>query len=383
MFGALIMALAVMAQSPAGIRLPPGTHFYHAPPIAVDHEAVVVSHMISGSDTSAGQNERRYMILRSGSWLREGGAVDGRTGFAYSDFAAGISIAYSRDVDGYQGLIIRRHSDTDNYSLYQRRPTGTRERVLGEDCEVWLTTRVGSSGGSGQLDLLSCDTSDGIQLWSRAVGSRGVIIAESRTISFRRRPVRPEEVRPPADLLRWDYWRSLPARESLPAWPARRPRNYELHLQGGADAYEGERERLLRSHGDWTYTDTVGHERDRRVRIDNRVILIDYQADADGRPVALVIQRLQAGWTGWRAYVAVDPPASESVIGEACTWSHQYDYRYCVTADGLPLRVREHHHGLIADLTATRVIRRQPPLSALMPPTEAFDWARWGVDPVD
>lgn len=381
MFEVLMLALAATTASPAEIRLPPDSHFYYAPPVAIDHEAVVVSHRVSGSNTSAGQNERRHTIVRSGSWLREGGTADGRTGFAYSDFAAGISITYSSDADGYQGLIIRRYADSDNYGLFQRRPTGTRERVLGEDCEIWRTTRVRPIAGA-ELDLLSCDTADGIQLWSRAVGSRGVIIAESRTISFRRRPVRPEEIRPPADLLRWAHWRSLAAREPLPAWLAHRPRNYELHLQGGVDAYEGERERLLRSHDDWSYADTIRHRGDRSVRIDNRVIMVDYQADANGRPVALVIQRLQPGWSGWRAYVAVDPPASESVIGEACTWSHQFDYRYCVTADGLPLRIREHHHGLMADLTATRLIRRQPPLAAVMPPAEAFEWARWDVQPI-
>lgn len=336
--------------------------------------------MISGSDTSAGQNERRYNIVRSGSWLREGGTADRRTGYAYSDFASGISIAYWGDAEGYQGLTIRRHASSDNYGLYQRRPTGTHERVLGEDCEVWQTTRVQPIAGA-ELSLLSCDTADGIQLWSRAVSSRGVIIAESRTTSFRRRPVRPEEIRPPADLLRWTHWRSLVAREPLPAWPAHRPRNYELHLQGNGSEYGGERERMLRSHDDWTYMDTIRHQGDRSVRVDNRVIMVDYQADADGRPVALVIQRLQPGWNGGPAYVPVDPPASESVIGEACIWSHWGDYRYCVTTDGLPLRIREHHHVLVADLTATRLVRRQPPLAALMPPAEAFDWERWGITP--
>ncbi|HYD12078.1 MAG TPA: hypothetical protein VEC11_04465 [Allosphingosinicella sp.] len=104
MFAAFMLILAGVSQPAAGVRLPQGSHFYHAPPVAVDHEAVVVSHRISGSDTSAGQNERRHWIVRSGSWIRESGSADARSGFAYSDFATGISIAYSRDADGYQSL---------------------------------------------------------------------------------------------------------------------------------------------------------------------------------------------------------------------------------------------------------------------------------------
>lgn len=392
MFQVLVLTLAAATQSTGGIRLPPGTHFYYAQPVAVDHEAVVVSHMIGGSDTSPGQNERRHSIVRSGSWLREGGTADGRTGFVYSDFAAGISIAYTRDAGGYLSLTIRRHASTDRSSFYQRRPTGRRERVLGETCEVWRTARAAPIPGA-ELELLSCDTADGIQLWSRAVGFRGVVIAESRTMSFRRRPVSREEVRPPADLLNWPSWRDLPAQEPLPAWPARRPRNYELHLQGGAEG--GERERLMRSHGDWTYSDTIRGEGGRRVHVYNRVILLDYEVDVGGRPVALVVQRMlpgQAGRDDGRTYVPINPPASELVIGEVCTWSNpgwgievirvSGDYRYCVTADGLPLRVSEHHRGWIANLTATRLSRRGPALDAVMPPAEAFDWARWGVDPV-
>jgi len=265
------------------------------------------------------------------------------------------------------------------------------ERVLGEDCEIWRTTRVQAIAGA-DLELLSCDTADGVQLWSRAVGFRGVIIAESRTLSFRRRPVSRDEVRPPADLLRWAYWRNLPAREVLPVWPSRRPRDYELHQQGGE---HGERARLLRSHGDWTYTDRIRGWGGRHVRIDNRIILFDYEAETDGRPIALVIHRLhpgQAGRDDSSGYLPIAPPASERLIGETCTWSNpgtigevvriSGDHRYCVTADGLPLRVIEHHHGWIANLTATRLIRRPPPLDAVMPPAEAFDWARWGIEPL-
>lgn len=381
-----LLALAAAENLSLGSRLPPDTGFYFASPVAADHEAVVVW------NEGGGQRERRQTIIRSGRWLREENSADGRSSIVHSDFAVGISISYALEAGRYRSMLIRRYSSTDSYHRYRRLPTGVRERVLGEECEIWRTTRVGAREGEEPV-LLSCDTADGIQLWSRAASTSGYVIEQSRTISFRRRPVAAEEIRPPADLLRWPYWRDLPAEGSPVAWPAHRPRNYELRLQGSG---AGERERVLRSHGDWTYTSRILSGSVRHFRIDNRIVAIGYEAEADGRAVSLAIHRLppeQVAADDLPRQVRVDPPESERVIGETCYWSQHGSsegivitsghHRECVTADGLPLRVISHHRVLLADLTATRLVRRRPRLSALMPPVEAFDWALWGVTPRD
>lgn len=378
----LLLAVAAGEGLLVGTHLPPHTRFYFAPPVAVDHEAVVVSNQ------GGGQREHRQTIVRSGSWLREENSQEGRTSVVHSDFAAGISIAYAREAGRYRSMLIRRHARTDSYSRYRRLPTGVRERVLGEDCEVWRTNRVGARDGE-EPDLLSCETADGIQLWSRAVGSRGYVIQETRTISFRRRPVAAEEVRPPTDLLRWSYWRDLQAEHPPPVWPARRPRNFELHLHGPRG---GDRERVLRSHGDWSYTHRISHDGSRHIRIDNRIVAVGYETEADGRAVSLSVSRLpaeQVAADDSSSYVRADPPQAERVMGETCYWSQRGtgggvivisgEHRECVTAEGLPLRVFSHHRVLIADLTATRLVRRRPRLSALMPPAEAFEWPSWSV----
>lgn len=379
-----VLVMTSLQEQPVGIRLPPGAHSYHAPPAAADHEAVVLSTTIGRPE------ERRQAILRSGSSLREQDGIGGDASVVHSDFAAGVRIGYSRIAGAYDRVSIRRHSRTDLYNLYQRRATRRRERVLGEECQIWSTTRIGGNSGV-ELDLQSCDTADGIQLWSRAVGSRGTIIAESRTTSFRRRPVSPGEIRPPADLLRWAHWRDLPVRGATASWPTGRARNYELRLEGTRG---GERQRVLRSRGDWTYTDRILGDGGRYLRIDNRIIGINYQADADGRPVSLDISRLPQGQVeadDSQTHLPTEPAATERVLGETCFWSRQGtaqgvvvtsgEHRSCVTADGLPLKIYSHHRVLSADVTATHLTRRPPPLSALMPPAEAFDWRRWGVRP--
>lgn len=380
----LMLASAPAADSAAGRHLPPNSALYFAPPVAADHEAVVLS-------IDAVGRESRYAIVRSGHRLREGGAAPGRGPVVHSDFAAGLSVTHMRDDRGrYDMLSIARHPSDETYSRYRRVRTGERDRALGEDCEVWSTTRIGESEGEG-LNLLSCDTADGIQLWSRSVGIRAAfVVAQSRTLSFRRRPVRPEEVRPPRGLLRWSYWRTLAGRGGMA--PARAVPDHELHLASGPRA-NSDLSRIMRRRGDWTYSDTGSPAGIRRVQIDNRIISVAYDAEANGRPVRLEIHRLPPapGQSGNApGYVGIEPASSERVIGETCHWSRHGpagggivitsgEHRDCVTADGLPLRIFSRHRGGGTDLTAIRLVRRAPPLSALMPPAEAFDWSRWNV----
>lgn len=380
----LMLAAAPAADSTAGRFLPPNSEFYFAPVVAADHEAVVLS-------TDAVGRESSYAIVRSGSWLREGSAAPGRAAVVHSDFAAAISVTYLRDDSGhYDVLSIARHPSSETYSLYRRARTGERDRALGEDCEVWSTTRIGERDGEG-VNHLSCDTADGIQLWSRAVGFRtGYVVAQSRTLSFRRRPVRPEEVRPPRDLLRWSYWRNLAAAGDVA--PERRVPDHELRLASRHGA-NMEGSRIMRRRGAWSYSEDTERAGERRIQIANRVISIGYGAEADGRPVRLEIHRLppdQVQHGDSPSYVRIEPASSERVIGETCFWSRQGsagggivvtsgEHRDCVTADGLPLRIFSYHRGGGADLIAISLVRRAPPLSAFMPPAEAFNWARWGV----
>jgi hypothetical protein len=383
----LIAALALQpAADPAiGRALPPGTLFYGGPVGAADHEAIVLY------DEGVGQNRaRRLSLVRSGRWLREGDGLS----TTHSDFESGTSVGYMRDEAGqYRHLAITRAATSDIYGRYRRERTGGQDRALGEACEIWRLVRAGDTDRNG-IEVQSCETRDGIQLWTRSRSRRtGSVLNESRMLSFRRRAVRPGEVRPPADLLRWAYWRDLAPLGAMPAQP-RAQFDYDLRLT--AAGLGGEQSRILRRRGPWTYTESVLGEARRSIGIDNRVIMLAYHAEADGRPISLTVSRLspeQLLANDGAGHRRLDPPESGQVIGETCFWSDHVSHygvvvtsgshRECLTADGLPLRVANHHRGWIANLTATALRRGSPPRAALMPPREAFDWARWGIRPAD
>jgi hypothetical protein len=371
----LLVAAALAAQVAAD---PAAVH-------VADHEAVVISYRNNHQERDVTRT-----LVRSGRWLREGIASGG----THSDFESGTSVTYDRDEAGrYRYIAIGRTATNDSYSRYRRERTGGRDRALGEDCEIWRQVRVNSEPYGPEV--LSCETHDGIRLWTRTQGMdiRHTIVAETRTLSFRRRPVAPSEVLPPADLLRWAYWFNLPPLSGTPP-PPRAPLDYELRL-GAGDDYGSERSRIMRRRGPWTYLEQVRGDGNRAVTIDNRIVALTYEAEADGRPIRLTLQRMpaiQLRNNESASYVRVDPPASERVLGETCFWSERDlgagtftsgSHRLCLTADGLPLRIFERHRVLMANLTATALTRERPPFAAMMPPREAFDWSRWGIRPAD
>jgi hypothetical protein len=377
----LILALAALAATPDEFRFPIGT--LPAARSTVDHVAVVIVDPGYGPEP----REQRREIARSGSWMREvvGSAV------SHHDFATGTSVTHWRDdASGNRGFSISRHASDDGYHLYRRVRTEEQDHALGEDCAVWRSERVNAQPNQ-EPRYLTCETADGIQLWSRTLSSSGSELGSSRTVSFARRHVSTAEVRPPRHLLRWRSWRDLAPAVEGPAPASAQPRDYEVRLSGGQGR---EQARIMRASRGWTYHESRGSTR-RTISIRNDAIAIDYSDEQDGRPVTLAVRRLTAAERpSVRPPVPDQPftPPLERVIGELCSWAQATGgevtvtsghHGRCATRDGLPLRIVSEHRGLIADLTATYIARRQLPVSALEPPRSAFSWAAWNIVPAD
>ena len=143
---------ALVVQAAAPVR-------HSAPPIAVDHVAIVEVERLYQPHAGG-----RKTVSRSGSWIWEQNIQSGVSGNLHLDLSSGVSVSYSRDLDGsYRSLSISRYPSTDTYHMFRRVRTDERDAVLGETCEIWSTTRSGEREGEG-VNWLTCETVDGITL---------------------------------------------------------------------------------------------------------------------------------------------------------------------------------------------------------------------------
>lgn len=369
---ALILALLLQAVIPG--RTPPEAHM--APPAAADHIAVMT---VSRGHGPPGED--RHVVMRSGSWIREERTTQGRTSSYHSDLRSGVSIGYARDPAGRVFYFtMSRHPDSDRYYLMRRAPTGRSARALGERCDLWSTTRLNERPGEG-VNWLSCETRDGVQLWTRAESMRsGSVLSSARTVSVERRRLRPDEVRPPAALFDLAIWRD----------GATFPRAAATHYAVRFAASRGlPGARAVRRQGDWTYSERPGLDGGRSVTIENGVAFYHYAEQADGRPVQLQLQRRRAGEPltaegGWRL---IEHRAAATVLGETCRWRVPVNLptdttrNECHAEDGVPLMLEEGGWGSVTRYTATSVSRAPLAASDFAPPDRSLDPAAWGFAP--
>lgn len=366
---AFLSALAVQAAT-AAAPPPPGAEYL--PAQSVDH--VVVMDERRGDCSNCPLHRRT--ITRSGSWVKDERIESDGVSTIYSDFASGTSFTLYRSRAGVpETLMVERNFDPGGSYGVRRHATGRRESALGEPCEIWtLTTTL------LQMEQESCETADGILLWGRHIGRVSPV-----AVSVERRPVRPEEVRPPADLFALVQWPRLE-----PA-PAAAPRGYEVVLTSRSRG--DERTTILRNQGNFSSTRQEGRRGEGvHYWAGGGAASYSYQVDSRGRAKRLEVglPRLR-GWGGGAARrEAVPGRAPVRLLGERCTWQDETsisstDTSYeCRTADGVPLMLeyRWHWDTATIDIYRARSLVRRPLTEAdLAPPPEARDWATWGVTP--
>jgi hypothetical protein len=276
----LTLALALAAAQPTAVVQDP-PYGRGMPPRASDH-VVVMAVEESRCPTCAPQ---RRTIRRSGTWLREDEVYADRSETSFSDFASGTSVLIVREPTGaIRRLSVERMREGDSRRRH-RTATGRRDEVLGEPCEIWAIS------GENHVSE-SCETADGVQLRLRypAYGG-GADIESSQAISVERRPLRPGNVRPPADFFAHAPW---PARTAAGNAPA-----YSVRL---VSTRRGEaREQIRRGQGNLGSGERDSDDGTRHFSGGDGTNFFSFDADADGRPIRLEVGRPDARYRfRWR-----------------------------------------------------------------------------------
>jgi hypothetical protein len=324
--------------------------------------------------------ERRDVVTRLGNWIRSDRVARGRTTTHYSHLGSGTSFSYWRGANGgIEAIRVARDAEASPYDRMYRAPTGRRGRLLGETCYVWRTTTVGEL--EGDLEWLSCETRDGIQLWVREQWrSTGQLLTASRAVAISRRPFAPDQVRPPADFF------ALGSLPDGPAWAEPGP-DYRVVLESESVDGDGRGRLIIQRRGEFRLRDYLNEDGSRRLSLGQGAFTIFYQEERGGRPVSLWINRmpddniLEIG--GERVASAGREP--ESVLGETCYWmqstvmvSH-YRWAECETNDGAVLQIDEQSMAGHTVYRATSISRQRLTPADFRLPDRALSLNGWGA----
>ena len=142
-------------------------------------------------------------VSHHGDWTRVD-RMEGSNHFSTKYFSAN-GLAAIHIYSPLASVSFERGGERSPYADTEPRRTGERQTHLGESCTVWDVRRDNGGQASGGLSHMSCITDDGIELWNKSI-SRNSVISSAEATRVERRPVAPDDVRPPRALLMLDWW---------------------------------------------------------------------------------------------------------------------------------------------------------------------------------
>jgi len=296
---------------------------------------------------------------------------------AYSNLATAAALSVTRDDKGAVSSLWISRGGPDDIPIYRRKVVATddKETIAGEQCRVWSAKLETNDG----VASTSCITTDGIVLRESVLYRDGSVMDERRAINVVRRHVRPSEVLPPVDALRWSRWADR--RAAAPAGKEQLA-NYDLKLIGKKDG-EPLTKIIRKAEGWYSEQDDAG--------------TVSRSLQIIGPGVALAYYNRtypQINISRGSTSILMDPgifqsaplkKSGEEIIGESCTWYNaavnvsDYGRFECRSSDQLPMRRDEYSWGgLRVSWIATALTRGQTSPGSIKPPSTLMDWAFWG-----
>jgi hypothetical protein len=341
-------------------------------------------HVVTMVESQYGKKIAARNVTHHGDWTR----VDRmRDSYPVTEYVSVNGIANVR-IYGQGSVVSLQRGGEPNYYGADReaRNTGERQTHLGENCTVWDVWRIKRERAGFDLSHLSCITDDGIELWQRSVGGSGVVSSAEAT-RVERRPVAPDEARPPLTVLTLDWWdRNVPA-PTAPATP-----DHETIMEfSGNSAVVGKSIRITRRLGPWQFMEETasGALRSLHITHDSHQMRFDYSSDESRAPKRLDITRA-ASAPGIPATPQFGQPRdmnrSETILGETCGWFDMTPgmadtgRSACLTHDGIVMREERHSRSGRGTWTAVQLTRRPVSLDEIKPPAELLEPQLWGIE---
>lgn len=314
-------------------------------------------------------------VSHHGDWTRVD-RMEGSNHFSTEYFSANGLAAIHIDSPGARVWFVR-GGERSPYADTEPRRTGERQTHLGESCTVWERRHNGGQA-SGGLSHMSCITDDGIELWNKTI-SRDSVIASAEATRVERRPVAPDDVRPPRALLMLDWWdRPTPApiAQAIP--------DHETVMEPQL----GESIRTTRRHDSWqSVEETVNAVRHSLyIAHDSGRMQLSCWSDDSGAPKRLVITRSFPFGVEPTSMQPKDLARTETVLGESCRWFDMMPgmadagRSACRTNDGIVLKEKNSSRGGMSTWTAIRVTRRAISLDEIKPSPALLEPRLWGIE---
>ena len=337
-----------------------------------DHVATMVEHL--------GRGDHALTVTHHGEWTRVDRNDGQRLTTEYVGHGGATQVyVYPDGTDYFQAVFTIPGTDYGPLWDTSVRKTDEHGTVLGEPCTVWNVRRDSRPGrGRKGLEKLSCISEDGIELSYQWIGSLGSLSSTHAT-HVERRPVDPNDVRPPRALLTLDWWDQV---GSAPATTPPTP-DYETVMGPEGQVADGlELVRTTRHHYPWTYVEeskggvrlnlTISHEL-------NWTGIVFYD---DGKQKQLAITKSR------RPSPQQNPKdlnEEEVVLGESCRWfdltqAMDAGVDECRTNDHIALKHRRWVFGSSRTLTAGHFLRRPVGLNEVRPPAAILDPSFWGLE---
>jgi hypothetical protein len=342
-------------------------------------------YIVTMEQTSLYRKESIRVVTHHGEWTRIDSAV---TPAESAYFRRGSNAIVSDN--GWISFFLRKvEQDID----HQARNTGERQTHLGESCAVWETARskAESPARDSFLDL-SCFTDDGIELWHRRLGARGISWS-AEAIRIERRPVAAEEVQPPRALLALNWWdRNVSASATAADHETVMELSDERMLSDGSKPALPT-VRTTRRAGPWLFREEIAGTQ-RRIEISHDTIRMRLTYESGGSDVQeqLSIARPDPKpakpepVSPTKTFQPVPGNSYDTVLGERCRWfdmtpgMQDASASACFTDDGIMLK--EDHRSRIhrSTWTATRFARRPVAIDEVKPPAELLQPRTWDLD---